>query len=378
MKSVYKYTALLFLLLSFCTCVQAAPGGKIVKQEFSKSIKKNFGIASDGTVALSNKYGKMDVKTWEQNRVKIDIRITVNAVSERAAQEVFERIEIEFSDTDNYISAETQINSNTSNWWNGWTSSKDKSDFQIDWEVFMPASVTLDLSNKYGDVYVAALDGNANVEVKYGNFRLDGIGEKLKVNLGYGNGTVVSATDTEAEISYSNFKMQEVFDVTFESKYSKITVDEAKDLRINSGYDTYTIGSVRDLHTQGKYDNYSIGTADNLIAVSRYSDFNIGTLKNSADFDLTYGGARIGKILRGFSEMRLLGRYADYKMTVEEGASYTLDADAEYAGIRYPRVMRVDYEKDRGTSHQVEGYVNTKGARSVIKARLDYGGLKVD
>ncbi len=378
MKSVYKYTVLLLLLSIFSTAASANPGGKIVKQEFSKSVKKNFGIAPDGTAAFINKYGKMDIKTWEQNRVKIDIRITVNAVSERAAQDVFDRINVIFSDTENYVSAETQINSNTSNWWNSWTGSNDKSDFRIDWEVFMPASVTLDLRNKYGDVYVAALAGNANVEVKYGNFRLDGIGEKLKVNLGYGNGTVVAATDTEAEISYSNFNMQNVGDVVFESKYSKIAVDDAKDLRINSGYTTYNVGTVRDLHLQGKYDSYAIGAADNVIAVAKYSDINVGSLKNSADFDLTYGGARVGKVQRGFSEMRLLGRYADYKLTVEEGASYTLDADAEYAGIRYPRVMRVDYEKDGGKSHQVEGYVNTKGARSVIKARLDYGGLKVD
>ena len=39
--------------------------------------------------------------------------------------------------------------------------------------------------------------------------------------------------------------------------------------------------------------------------------------------------------------------------------------------------MQVTYEKDQGTSHTVEGYINTKGARSIIKANLSYGGLKV-
>ncbi len=349
----------------------------INKQEYTKSVKKDFGISPDGTVSLYNKYGKMDIKTWDKNRVKIDIRITVNASSESDAQEVFERITFDFSNGGDFVKAETQIASKNSSWWSGWGEDS-KTDFNIDYEVYMPTTATLDLSNKYGDVYVAELAANANINVKYGNFRLDGVGENLDVTLGYGNGTVVKAARIEATISYSKFRLQEGEDMNLSTKYSKIGIDRAGDIRVNSAYDTYDIGRVRDYHCTGKYDNVSIGTADNITAISKYTDFSVGSVKKSADFDLTYGGARIEKIANGFSEMRLSGRYADYKLRVEPGTSYQLDASANYAGIRYPSPLQVTYEKDQGTSHQVEGYVKTKGARSVIKANLSYGGLKVD
>ncbi|MGK0366817.1 MAG: hypothetical protein ACI85O_003893 [Saprospiraceae bacterium] len=379
MKLAYNFSTMLVLLMSLFvnTAYASDTITTITKQEYTKSIKKDFGIFANGTVSLFNKYGKMDIKTWDKNRVKVDIRITVNSSSESDAQEVFDRITFDFSNGGDFVKAETQIASKNSSWWSGW-GDDNETDFNIDYEVYMPPTATLDLSNKYGDVYVAELARNANINVKYGNFRLDGVGENLNVTLGYGNGTVVKAARTEAKISYSKFRMQEGGDVNFDTKYSKIGIDKASDIRVNSSYDTYDIGRVRDYHSTGKYDNVSIGTAENITAVSKYTDFAVGSVKNSADFDLTYGGARIEKIANGFSEMRLSGRYADYKVRVEPGTSYQLDASANYAGIRYPSPLQVTYEKDQGTSHHVEGYVNTKGARSVIKANLSYGGLKVD
>lgn len=379
MKSAYNFLTLLVLLMSMTvgTTLQASVTPDEDKQEFSKSIKKDFSITPSGTVSLYNKYGKMDIKTWDKDRVKIDIRITVNAASESAAQDVFDRISVDFSNSSDYVKAETQIGSTKSSWWGSW-GGDNNSDFNIDYDVYMPPGATLDLSNKYGDVYVSELTGDASVTVKYGNFRLEGVKEKLEVHLGYGTGTVVKAGNTDATVSYSKFRLQESEYINFSTKYSKIAVDEAGNIRASSAYDTYDIGKAKDIQSSGKYDNYSIGAAQSISAASKYSDFSVGTLKESGNFDLTYGGARIGKVSRGFSEMRILGRYADFKIKVEEGASYVLDADADYAGIRYPSALQVNYEKDQGTSHQVEGYMATKGARSIIKARLDYGGLKVD
>lgn len=85
-------------------------------QEFTKTVKKEFPINATGTVDLSNKYGKVDVHTWERDRVKIDVTIVVDARSESTAQEVFNRIQIDFSNDDSFVKAETSIETNKS-WW---------------------------------------------------------------------------------------------------------------------------------------------------------------------------------------------------------------------------------------------------------------------
>jgi hypothetical protein len=343
-------------------------------QEFTKTIKKEFSISSSGTVNLINKYGKIEVKTWDKSRAKIDVTIVVKASSESDAQRVFDRIQIDFSNDDNFVKAETIIESAKSSWWS-WGSNN--SEFQINYEVFMPQSGSLDLSNKYGDSFVAPIGGKANVEVKYGNFRLEGVGGDLNVSLGYGSGTVVKAKNINADISYSKASFNDVGNTSLTTSYSKITMDNGADLKVDSRYDQFNLTKVNRFDVQSRYGNFDIGSAEGIAAVSRYTDYKVGRLTDKGDFDLQYGGLRIDRLAKGFSNINLLGKYSDFKIGVEEGASYVLDAASNYAGISYPEGLNVTFEKDKGSSHEVKGHKGTQNARSIIKANLSYGGLKV-
>jgi hypothetical protein len=345
-------------------------------QEFTKTIIKEFPINATGTVNLKNKYGKVNVKTWEKSRVKIDITIVVKARSESAAQEVFDRIRVDFANDGNFVKAETIIESSKSSFFDwGWGNSR--SEFQINYEVYMPADGSLELSNKYGDANVEAINGKAKVEMKYGNFRLEGVGGNLGIALGYGHGTVVKARDVDANIAYGNITFNDVQDVSMETKYSKIIMDKAAGVKAESRYDHFNLGDIHRLNCQSRYGNVEIGDAESVIAVSKYTDFKIDHLGDKGDFDLQYGGLVVNNLAKGFSTVNLTGKYSDFKIYVAEGASYTLDAASNYAGIAYPAGLSVTYEKEKGTSHEVKGHAGTSGARSVIKANLNYGGLKV-
>ncbi len=341
-------------------------------QEFTKTVKKEFPINATGTVDLSNKYGKVDVHTWERDRVKIDVTIVVDARSESTAQEVFNRIQIDFSNDDSFVKAETSIETNKS-WWGGST----KTEFQVNYNVYMPASCNLVLSNKYGDSNVEAITGKANVIVKYGNFQLDGVGGDLNVSLGYGNGTVVKARNVAADVSYSKLNLNDVQDVNFETKYSKLNIEKGASVNAASKYDHFNLAKINRFNCESRYGNVEIGDAQTVVAVSRYTDYKVNRLSESGDFNLEYGGLRVDDLAKGFSGVVLNGKYSDFKIFVEPGASYVLDGTTNYSMIGYPTEMNVTFEKDKGTSHEVKGHVGTTGARSTIKANLNYGGLKV-
>ena len=344
-------------------------------QEFTKTIKKEFPVNSNGMVDLANKYGKIEVHTWDRNRVKIDVTIVVDARSESAAQDVFDRIRIDFNNDDALVKAETTIESSSS-WWSGsW--GNNKSEFQVNYDVYMPASCNLKLGNQYGDSNVAAISGNADVEVKYGNFQLEGVGGNLKVYLGYGNGTVVKARNVSAAVSYSKINFNDAQDMDFETKYSKVYVDKGGSIKANSKYDLLSMGKVVRFNCESRYGNVEINDVESVVANSRYTDYKVEKLRESADFDIEYGGLKVNDLSKGFSNVVLKGKYSDFKIYVEPGASFTLDGATNYAAIAYPAEMDVTYEKDKGTSHEVKGHVGTQGARSTIKANLDYGGLRV-
>ena len=163
-----------------------------------------------------------------------------------------------------------------------------------------------------------------------------------------------------------------------ESKYSKIYVDHAGDIKSISKYDTYELGEIKDFKNEGKYDHIEIISAESIRASAKYSDFKIEKIMHHADFDLAYGTVVIESLAKNFTEVQLLGRYTQFKIHVEDGANYKLDAVTKYAGVGYPDKMDVVYEKEKGSSVEVEGYMGKdKNTGQVIKARLDYGGIKV-
>ena len=118
-------------------------------------------------------------------------------------------------------------------------------------------------------------------------------------------------------------------------------------------------------------------TIKEVYASGRYSDFYLEELTDHADFDLQFGGVTIERVANGFDNITLYGRHTDYKLMLDNGASYQLDAVAESAGISYPERLKIVHEKDHGIAHEVKGYSGSQNAPSVITAKLNYGGLRI-
>lgn len=350
------------------------------RKEFTRNIKKEFDISADGTLSLLNKYGQVDVKTWDQNQVKIEIEIVVNASNEDNANETFDRINIDFSNSSNFVSAETTIESpKKSSWisslWGG--SYGGSSDFNINYEVHMPASCDLELNNKYGHSTVEAIKGKAKITAKYGDVRMDGVDNNLKLDIGYGNATVERTHNAEIYIKYGKLRVEEAHDVNLESKYSKIHIATAGDLETTSKYDNYRLGTIRDLNNQGKYDDFEIESVENINAIARYSDFDINKLTERGRFNLEYGELLIESVANRFSKIEIDSKYTDIEIEVDQDSGYELDVVTNYAGIRYPSKANVQHESDQGTTHEVKAMVGGQSNNGLIHIRSNYGSVKV-
>ena len=116
------------------------------EQEFVKNFNKTFAVSKNEVVILSNKYGKIDVKTGAVNQVVMNVRVRVNANSQEEAQKMFDRVNIAFSNGPEFVKGETVIESNDGGKWS-WNKTQ-TADFSIDYEVVMPVNNRLDLTNK--------------------------------------------------------------------------------------------------------------------------------------------------------------------------------------------------------------------------------------
>jgi len=378
MKLIYKIILVTGLIWGIGNTVATAKNSTLgQKKDFTKTIKKEYEISQDGLVKLSNRYGKVDLNTWEKDRVKVEVKITVRARSEADAQNDFDRIAIHFENSTSLVSAETEILSTSKSSWWGWNTYNDNSDYSIDYQVFMPASCNLELSNKYGNAYISSIAGDTRLNIKYGDFEFAGTEGDLDVYLGYGKGQIETVGDLSADGAYCSLRVGKAEDIEINSKYSKIVIDEAKEIHSHSKYDSYRIEKVVNLRNEGKYDNFNVGVIDDLMVISKYTDLNVDRLINSANFELKYGGARVDDVAKGFSEIILIGKHADYKINVEEGANYQVQAETDHSGVKYPVNFKLEEEFQSKGSSDVNGYIGKRNAQSLIKAQLNYGGLKV-
>lgn len=339
--------------------------------DYTKTVKKNFKMSANGEVTLANKYGNINLKTWDRNEVNVEVTITVKARNESTANEVFERVNIDFENSSNSVSAKTNIESKNSSWW----SKGDKGDFRIDYEVSMPSSASIDLYNKYGDAFLPAISGNAKVSVKYGNFEMESAGARAQIFLGYGGGKIGSLKNANVEVKYSKLKIESADDVNVESRYSKIYVENANKVECNTSYDSYDIGELQEFLNQGKYDHFEIGKADHVNLNSKYTDFEVDELYKSGDFELRHGGIRIESLKKGFEKVTVDCEYASCKIYTDSNVSFELDAVGKNATIQYPQDMNVSYKSKQHGGMEVKGQRGSGGG--VILARISYGELKI-
>jgi hypothetical protein len=342
-------------------------------QQFTKSFNKTFNVNAKHLVVLSNKYGKVDVKTGGTNQVVVNVKITVETSSDKSAQKIFDRINIAFSEGPDFVKAETDIESQSGiniNWGNN------SSDYQIDYDVTMPAGNMLDVSNKYGNTHVEALTNWVKVEQKYGDFRVDGAGS-MTVALAYGGGTIGQVNGLSGTVSYGKLSAPSIKDVDLKTKYSEFKFDKVSTMNVQSAYDDYDVNDVNTIKIDSKYGDFSLGNVDNIAVTSSYTDYKIKQIESYGVFKTSYGDVQINDVKNGFNSIDINGSYTDFTIRIEPSVSYQLDVKTSYGDMSKPMLLKTSVEKEKGSTTEIIGCVGNIAAKSMLKARLNYGDLKL-
>lgn len=358
------------LLLCFMAGGTLAARADCPKQEFSRTVNREFGTTADGMTALYNKYGTVNVKTWQNNSVKIDITIVVNAGSQREADKIFDRIKVNFANAVGYVKAETMIEQNNTWWPEGNTC-----DFKINYDVSIPMGNQLDLKNRYGNSYVSKLNGKLTAEIKYGDLRTEVIGNDADLNLGYGKAYIAKVNHLYGQVSYSELTVTDAEEVQLDTKYSELRSDRINTLRLTSKYDDFEFGTVNELRLQTKYANLRVRNAGSAYVTAQYTDVKLTNLAEMADTDLSYGSLKIESVDRNFSEVNVVGKYTDVQVSTERSVPYRFNLQSQYADMKAPTGAMVKHSNDSGKSKTMEGYVGDANAKGQIIAKLQYGGL---
>jgi len=349
---VFRHQLLYVFVAIFFTCsvVAHADGEK------RQSINKTYKVSGSTTMKLSNSFGKMHVETWDKNEVKVNIEIIVRASNDDRAQDLLDKIDIDIDDDNpsSSLSFVTSIGNNKSG---------RNTSFEINYDVSMPKTNTLDLKNSFGDVYLGDLSGDVDVNVQYGNLKAGSLTGDCDVKLSFGSG--FSEIDA---IKKGDLKVS----------YSKLGVEKIGDLDVHSSFSTFETEKVGSMDLIAKYGEVEIEEIDVLEADVNFSGFELGTVNKSLVLDIDYGGSLDIGVSKSVKLLDITSSFGPVNINLESGMNASIEARMSFCSLRYDE-DKIEFSKiiKDNTSSQYEGKIGT-GSGTIIKIISKYGNVRLD
>jgi hypothetical protein len=203
--------SLLLSLSVFCFC---AVNAKDYQKEFSKAYETNPNV----TLETSTSFGTLKIIPWENNEVEISVSVIVDAKSEKDAQEIFERIEVEMRGTRDQVAIETEIGNGS--WRN------QSGNFEINITIHAPEKMKSKINHSYGDLNFGAFEGKANIDVSYGSLTAENfINPENDVKISYSSGKILNTKGGAYDVQFGSLTFDKINgDATIHAGYSSLDV----------------------------------------------------------------------------------------------------------------------------------------------------------
>lgn len=341
--------------------------------ELKKAYSKEFGADKSTLLEISNRYGKIEIKTWDKAAVKIDVNVIVKASSKSKAEEKMEQIKVTLSKNGNNVTGITEIGNKEKSWWSGWTDFGNNAKMEINYDIYMPADLTSIIENKYGNINLPDLKGKTTINLKYGSLQARDISNDMLLDLGYGKATAGIVKNLSGTLSYSDYRGTAAGVVILTTKYSKVHLDNVSTLTASSKYDGYKLGSAGTVTFTGSYDDLQIQSVNTATINSKYTGIDIASLNNTLTSDISYGSLKIENLKTTFKNITVNTSYAPVKIygsvpaKVEISGKY-FDADLGSDFISKSNI------KD-GSSKNIKGYKTSEKTSASIKISTSYGDV---
>jgi len=343
-------------------------GGQVLAQDgtnMTKKINKQYKVAADVTVDISNKYGRVAVKSWEKDSVMINIEITAYSKDTRTAQRLMERVEIDLNNMGSFVTAETVLDRGSSSFKELMNTVGDYSKtvlsankVTVDYEVTLPVAASLYLDNKFGDVFIADHNGPVRLTLAHGDFKANELKGKSTLDLSFGKSNVKRVADVELTLKAAQVDIQQARNVQLTSMTSELRVESVLTARVDSRNDKLNFGKIGWVSGKGMF-----------------TDWVLGEVQETLDLQLNYGQVIVQSLHKDFGNVRVSSKFTDLDLTLDSGSWVNLDIQAEKDKIYIPGNWF-----SLLTNMPIEGkedYVQLKGMVGKTNSRQGNMGLDV-
>ena len=330
------------------------------KHTKEKKIKKEFKVSPDSNLKINNSYGNVDITTWEENKVVIEVTIKTNGNDPEKVEKKLEEINVEFEQRSSGVSAKTRFSREEKSWWKEVFGGMDKVNMEVNYIVKAPVGNHLDINNDYGGIYIDKTTGNAKISCDYGKIDIGELrGKSNYLNFDYTrNSNIGYVTNAEINADYSDYE-----------------IEEAEELSVSADYTNSKIGKVSRMDYNCDYGSIEIDKVKILTGNGDYLTTRINRIFTSADINLDYGSLSIEKVIKGSRNINIDTDYAGVKLGFDNEMSFSFDVKTSYGSIGGLDQLNVQKRDNKNNGNNASGtYGSGDGAQITIST--SYGSVK--
>ena len=396
--------------------------------ELSKTVEKEFDLGKDGVMKVDHRYGLLKVIKSSDGKVHLSARFRIEGGDKDDIQKALDQFDIDINEFGNQVLIETDLH--IKNWignngrirltFDDRTKVKGLKKLKAEMLLSIPDLKSIALKNKYEDIIIDHdIKRDLEVVLYDGDLRAKDIDGNLDLNVKYGKAYLSNVQNADITLYDSKMELENAKEVKLSSKYSEYTIGDTENMTIKAYDDEIELGNVKGrLDIKDKYSKFKLGNfGEALLDIydakftgkkggkltidgSKYSKYRfveIETLeidrtyddefiiKNLKDlevteskytkFELTNLSGRIDllsshddkltvlEIASSFKGLKLKGKYTKVNLDIPNAVKYELDAEMTHGSIDYPEdAFDNNYYKEKGSILEVRGKMKGAGA----------------
>ena len=331
--------------------------GKYTKE---KKIKKEYAVNADAQLKINNSYGNVNVVSWNENRVVIEVTVKTNGNNEEKVQKKLDEINVDFSNSASLVSAKTIFNKNKGRSW--WRSGNNNVNMQINYEIKVPVTNSVDLSNDYGGISLNKIEGNARINCDYGKMTLGKLlGDTNELRFDYTNNSTIEYMK-QGKIN---------------ADYSSFTLEEGGNIDLNADYSKSEFVNIQNLIYNCDYGSLKTASSNNVEGNGDYLSAKFGTVKGNFSVEADYGSIRIEELGSSAGNVAIESDYTGIKVGYNSAFNFTFNITLEYAGLSGKDDLEIVKQRVKSSDKYYEGYYGSSSASKNININSEYGGVSL-
>lgn len=341
-----------------------------ISQQYTqrKEINRSFPLTPSMTIEIQNKYGKIQVITWNKDSLNLSAEVIAESTKKEKLKGILDEIDLDFTVTKYFITVQTEFEKRYDSFFNDLLNlaesiSSNGNQVEINYTLKIPEYVNLQIDNKFGDVYLDNLVGEVILKLSNGDMKANKLSGNAELHITMGDANISQLSNAKLFLNYAEVHIDEAGTINIDSKVSDIHIDKA--------------GAIK---TLSKKDKFYIENIKQLLGESYFSDMNIHRLSNRLNLQMKYGNINLDTLKRDFSFIDLMSEYSDINVHFEKGSSFYLDVTYEDSNLKYPdefgdlnKKTLDEYDEE----YVVYGDVGQKASTSKIKINAKKGNINM-